>query len=158
MEPDVYPMIRVKPGMGYVHSPTGGIGNRRFRHQASELRAERGPWHGGHRREAVIIGAGQRAATGESALSWDALSAADALALQNELLNDAALPGGTSETSSDDGHQSPAAKHCNEAVRVLARFEPSWFIYDMFNIWAYVLALGLGWGSLWLVSSVGFDL
>ncbi|GAA4926493.1 PH domain-containing protein [Nesterenkonia rhizosphaerae] len=110
------------------------------------------------RMRVVNIGAGQQAATGESALSLDALSAADALALQNELHKDAALPGDTSETTSDDGHQSPAAQHCNEPVRVLARFEPSWFIYNMFNIWAYVLALGLGWGSLWLVSSVGFDL
>lgn len=127
------------------------------------------------RMRVVNIGAGQQAAAGESALSLNALSADDARALQNELLIDAAVPAkepgvspqaegsgltpegdSPAEINSDDDR--PAEPGTAEPVRVFARFEPTWFIYNMFNIWAYALALGLGWGALWLVSTVGIDL
>lgn len=40
---------------------------------------------------------------------------------------------------------------------LIARFQPRWVIYNMFNIWAYILALGLGWGFSWLLGSFGID-
>ncbi|MGO1531675.1 MAG: PH domain-containing protein [Micrococcaceae bacterium] len=98
----------------------------------------------------VAIGAGQQSAAGESAFSLDALGREDALELQQRLLNDAPV----AVTAED-----PAQAAAGEAPRrVLARFEPSWFIYNMFSIWAYVLALGVLWGGLWALSTVGIDL
>lgn len=97
----------------------------------------------------VAIGAGQQSAAGESAFSLDALGREEALELQQRLLNDAPMAA-TAE------NQAPAV--AGEAPRrVLARFEPSWFIYNMFNIWAYVLAIGVLWGLLWALSTVGVD-
>ncbi|NDK30804.1 PH domain-containing protein [Nesterenkonia haasae] len=122
----------------------------------------------------VNIGAGQQAAAGESALSLDALSVADARTLQNSLLRGVEeLPEAQQSTAApEDGPQelpsagaggnvpsrATAAGHIVEPLRVFARFEPGWFIYNMFNIWAYALALGVGWGALWLLSTVGLDL
>lgn len=98
----------------------------------------------------VAIGAGQQSAAGESAFSLDALGREDALELQQRLLNDAPV----TVTAED-----PAPAPAGEAPRrVLARFEPSWFIYNMFSIWAYVMALGVLWGGLWALSTVGVDL
>ncbi|NEC22287.1 hypothetical protein G3I50_29205, partial [Streptomyces parvus] len=42
-------------------------------------------------------------------------------------------------------------------LRVFARFEPRWVVYNMFNAWAYVLVLGVGWGGYWLLSGFGVD-
>ncbi|WP_293695380.1 PH domain-containing protein [uncultured Agrococcus sp.] len=123
------------------------------------------------RMRVINIGAGQQAAAGESALSLDALSVDDALALQTELLTaamdtddlDASCEGVAAEqrkqedASVDEGRH-PVARENGEPIRVFARFQPSWFIFNMFNIWAYVLALGLGWGALWLLGTFGIDL
>ncbi|HIY65230.1 MAG TPA: PH domain-containing protein [Candidatus Agrococcus pullicola] len=116
----------------------------------------------------VNIGAGQQAAAGESALALDALSADDARALQTELLtdvndaNDVDTPSGETgpeqEDQPADGSGAPIGPEHGEPIRVFARFRPSWFVFNMFNIWAYVLALGLGWGALWLLSTFGIDL
>lgn len=124
----------------------------------------------------VNIGAGQQTAARESALSLDALSAEDALALQNSLLRGEAsaadtlnLPPSAQETAglaeetpstkadAEEAGDLDASPATGEPIRVFARFEPTWFIYNMFNIWAYALALGLGWGALWLLSTVGLD-
>lgn len=121
----------------------------------------------------VTIGAGQQTAAGEAALSLDALSAEDARTLQHSLLSEVeelSAPGenatGTalstphSTTADHDGesHEAPTATPpVGEPLRVFARFESSWFIYNMFNVWAYVLALGLGGGAFWLLSSIGVD-
>lgn len=129
------------------------------------------------RMRVVKIGAGQQTAAGESALSLDALSTDDARSLQNVLLRGAAVPAEDARSSLEaEGHRSSpqdppsieaedweagnqsAETGPGEPIRVFARFQPSWFIYNMFNIWAYALALGLGWGALWLLSSVGIDL
>lgn len=125
----------------------------------------------------VKVGAGQQTAAGESALSLDALSADDALALQNRLLRDDASAEGTlrrsatTQARADEPQPSPPADSdaeqsgdqagpppTGEPIRIFTRFEPTWFIYNMFNIWAYALALGLGWGAMWLLSTVGIDL
>lgn len=136
----------------------------RLRHRAARMRV-------------VSIGAGQQTAAGEAALALDALSADDAVALQEELLRGTAVPTGDpgisleternghptqeglpAEATPDGDDHLPATPETGEPIRVFARFEPSWFIFNMFNIWAYALALGLGWGALWLLSSVGVDL
>lgn len=41
---------------------------------------------------------------------------------------------------------------------VLARFRPSWVVYNLFSIWVFVVAFGLVWGAQWFGSSLGFDL
>lgn len=93
----------------------------------------------------VTVGAGQQTGTGEAALLLDALSTADAAALRARLL------ARTSRAAPDD--PGPAAD-----VDVLATFRPWWVIYNMFSIWAYIMAAGLLWGGFWLVSSFGIDL
>lgn len=126
------------------------------------------------RMRVVNIGAGQQAAAGESALTLDALSAEDARVLQHQLLSrvepaedscvlneaesDAGIAGEDPGTDADTDVRRAAAPETGEPVRVFARFEPSWFIFNIFTIWAYVLALGLSWGALWLLSTVGVDL
>lgn len=125
----------------------------RLRHRVSGLRV-------------VAIGAGQQAAAGESAFRLDAVTAADARDLQSGLLRTAASPiadaGGPDvagpDTAPADG--SAAGGEGGErapAPQVLARFRARWVVHNMFSIWAYVLALGLGWGGLWLLSSFGVD-
>ncbi|MGO1594801.1 MAG: PH domain-containing protein, partial [Ancrocorticia sp.] len=93
------------------------------------------------RMRVVTIGAGQQAAAGESALALDALSAEDAQELQHALLDEA-------NDEVELGGQNGQLSHGDEPLRVFARFEPSWVIYNIFNIWAYVFALGLGWGAI----------
>lgn len=41
---------------------------------------------------------------------------------------------------------------------MFARFKPGWFVYNMFSIWAYVIALGVAWGRYWLLATFGIDL
>ncbi|MGO2847202.1 MAG: PH domain-containing protein [Microbacterium gubbeenense] len=95
----------------------------------------------------VTVGAGQQTGVGESALVLDALSKTDAAALQ-ELLLDAP----TAHQSRED--EAPAA----ERVAILASFDPRWVVYNMFSVWAYLMAAGLLWGAFWLLSSLGIDL
>lgn len=104
----------------------------------------------------VAIGAGQQMAAGESAFSLDALSRDDALRLQQRLLNDA--PAVSDPAEPEQAEQPEPVTDEEPTSRVFARFEPGWFIYNMFNVWAFVLALGLLWGGAWLLSTVGVDL
>jgi putative membrane protein len=108
----------------------------------------------------VNIGAGQQAATGESALALDAVSAEDAQALRHLLLRststsstvvdvDAPVTETVAQAAGDDG--------AGDEKEVFAHFRPGWIVYNIFNIWAYVMALGLLWGGYWLASSVGLD-
>jgi putative membrane protein len=124
----------------------------------------------------VTIGAGQQTAAGEAALPLDALSVDDARSLQQVLLRG---PGATEEwaeprpdeavrdepgpAEGERAEQGPAGASgtthpTDEPIRVFARFEPTWFIYNMFNVWAFVMAIGLLWGALWLLDTVGIDL
>ncbi|MET2718092.1 PH domain-containing protein [Streptomyces harbinensis] len=103
----------------------------------------------------VNIGAGQQAAEGESALALDAVSTADARALQDRLLRM------TDATAEPDG-AAPAGEEATRTeetapLAVLARFRPGWVVYHMMSVWAYVLALGFGWGIFWLLGSSGVD-
>lgn len=96
----------------------------------------------------VKIGAGQQSATGEAALALDALTRNDARALQSTLLSRDVRP------AAETPEEAPAESDPRE---ILATFQPGWVIFNMFNIWAYVLALGVLWGGYWLLDSVGVD-
>ncbi|WP_291478751.1 PH domain-containing protein [Corynebacterium sp.] len=100
----------------------------RLRHRLARLRT-------------VEVGAGQQAAAGESALTLDALSHADALALRRVLLG--------ADSTPDTGESSP--------LHVFATLNPRWVIYNMFNMWAYLLAFGLIAGAWGVLSTVGVD-
>lgn len=103
----------------------------------------------------VKVGAGQQAADGASALALDALSAADAQALKDRLVGPSqALPELEGTTAEDS---EPADRDRARPLVVFARFEPRWVVYNMFNVWAYVLAVGLGWGSFWMLDIFGID-
>ncbi|TDC84065.1 PH domain-containing protein [Actinomadura sp. 7K507] len=110
----------------------------------------------------VKIGAGQQSAAGESALTLDAVSVAGAQSLHELLLGRAApdvedaTETESAETESgktENGETEPA----DEQAEVYARFEPRWFVYNMFSVWAYVFAIGVGWGVYWLLSGFGVD-
>lgn len=114
----------------------------------------------------VEIGAGQQAATGESALKLDAVTIADAYALQSELSQfgdrrtNAEVDESTSVESTEPANASEyseAPDSPDEPTQVLATFRPQWVGLNMFSVWGYVLLLGLVWGGSWLLSSVGID-
>lgn len=129
----------------------------------------------------VIIGAGQQKAAGESALKLDAVSVADARALQRDLLDPKDLARATDPAALDDdrpavatedaatgreptadGDASPAEQRSQDSPRdeplaVFARFEPGWAIYNVLNLWTYVIVGGLGWGGVWLLDGFGID-
>lgn len=99
----------------------------------------------------VTIGAGQQTGAGEAALVLDALSKPDAEALRQDLLRTAQPVSAAAATASD-----PAALPDNEEV--FATFRPWWVVYNMFSIWAYLLAAGVLWGVFGLSSTFGIDL
>lgn len=105
----------------------------------------------------ITIGAGQQASANEAAISLDALTKADARALRKRLLT-AEVRQAIAEADEtppqlqepDDGEATP--------LQVFARFQPQWVLYNIFNIWAFVMAIGLLAGVWWLLSSVNIDL
>jgi len=111
----------------------------------------------------VTVGAGQQTGSGESALVLDALARADAVALRERLLADPdpdpvsiSDPASASDPASVPAGADPATR--GEDVEVFATFKPWWVVYNMFSIWAYLMAAGLSWGAFWLASSFGVDL
>lgn len=112
----------------------------------------------------VTIGAGQQTGAGESALLLDALSRADAAALHSLLLDSPApTRPAAPTTAADDVDRSAASDdHPDEAavedVEVFATFRPWWVVYNMFSIWAFLMAAGLLWGAFWFLSTFGLDL
>jgi len=105
----------------------------------------------------ITIGAGQQASANEAAISLDALPAADARALRKRLLTAEvrqaiAEAGQTSDQVQELDDDQPAP------LQVFARFRSGWVLYNIFNIWAFVLALGLVSGGWWLLSSLNIDL
>ena len=114
----------------------------------------------------VTIGAGQQTAAGEAAFVLDALTTEDAARLRRELLGGRAperavvsARGGTvsGESSAEDPSAALEDEDTAEA-EVLATLRPSWVLYNMFSIWAYLTAAGLLWGAFWLASTFGIDL
>lgn len=90
----------------------------------------------------VTVGAGQQTGAGEAALVLDALSKADAARLRRELL-------GLPEAATPDPEPD---------TEVFATLRPWWVVYNMFSVWAYLMAAGVLWGLFWLVSTFGVDL
>ena len=43
-------------------------------------------------------------------------------------------------------------------TEVFATLRPWWVVYNLFSIWAYLMAAGLLWGAFWLASSFGMNL
>ena len=143
----------------------------RLRHRLSGLRI-------------VKIGAGQQSATGESAFALDAVLAADGEKLQHILLRDrrrrraatfaaadaatpdsadtaAATPGtATPDTATEVDDETGAAAEIEQTrpPQVMARLQPRWVIYNLFNIWALVLAAGVLWGGFWLAATFNMDI
>lgn len=103
----------------------------KLRHRAAGLRV-------------VTVGAGQQNGAGEAALLLDALSKDDAALLRRELLGLAA--------------PEPESAGAEPDAEVLATLRPWWVVYNMFSVWAYLMAAGLLWGLFWLVSTFGVDL
>lgn len=96
----------------------------------------------------VEIGAGQQTAASESALSLDAVSKAEAALLHLELIGSVPRPaqeGADRESVDADGE-------------VLSRMRPRWVVYNMFSIWAYIMAAGLFWGAISMGSAFGLDI
>ncbi|HIW99574.1 MAG TPA: PH domain-containing protein, partial [Candidatus Nesterenkonia stercoripullorum] len=145
----IFTRFRVTPS--HVELATGVVMRRHRSIQRDRIRSvdvEAKLRHRIARMRVVNIGAGQQAAAGESALALDALSADDARALQNELLSrvpsaedsgllhepgpDVSSAGGDSvpDTGADDDGRRTAATETGEPLRVFARFEPSWVIFN----------------------------
>ncbi|MEN5073053.1 PH domain-containing protein [Isoptericola cucumis] len=113
----------------------------------------------------VLVGAGQQTAAGESALTLDALSRADAAALRRTLLSGSAgdrrdappaeLAGERADERADEQADEQDREH--DDGRMLARFHPWWVVYNVFSIWAYVTAAGLLWGAYWVATTFGLD-
>lgn len=119
----------------------------RLRHRVAGLRV-------------VNIGAGQQSAAGESALALDAIIAGDAEALRRLLLRRATAPAETSpdgQATDTPAASGPITPDPTTPIAVFARFEPRWLIYNIFNVWAYAVALGIGWGGYWLLITFGVD-
>lgn len=98
----------------------------------------------------LTIGAGQQTNAGESAFVLDAVLKADAEQLRHELLGSRTAPSRAPEEMAD-------APDDGSEDRVFARLHPWWVVYNMFNVWAYLMAIGLLWGGYWLASSFGLD-
>lgn len=114
----------------------------------------------------VTVGAGQQTGAGESALVLDALSRADAAALRSQLL-DAPAPSRAAASASGapivvetGGTTAPHDPQdaAVESVEVFATFRPWLVVYNMFSIWAFLMAAGLLWGAFWFLSTFGIDL
>lgn len=105
----------------------------------------------------VKIGAGQQSSAGESAFALDAVSKADAERLRHLLLRGREHPPvGAEEVTATDGFAA-GHDHGSPNEQVFARLRPRWVVYNMFNIWAYVMSLGLLWGGYWFTTMFGLD-
>ncbi|SDU36582.1 PH domain-containing protein [Jiangella alkaliphila] len=97
----------------------------------------------------VTVGAGQHSAAGEAALMLDAVRAETAQRLRQELLY-----GGPAERPVEETEAAPAPPRDEQ---VFARLERSWVFYNMFSIWAFLMAAGLLWGTYWSLQMFGVD-
>lgn len=106
----------------------------------------------------VTITAGQQTAAGEAALSLDAVSRETAEALRRELLGRAPAVATTSTSAAGRGEQRDRTLDGGpHGERVIQRIRWSWVVYNVFNVWAFLMAAGLLWGAYWLAQSLGLD-
>jgi putative membrane protein len=101
----------------------------------------------------VTIGAGQQRGAGEAAFFLDALSRTGAMELQDELLDAASRVDEVAAT----GTAASGKRIGDLEEEVFATVRPWWVVYNMFSVWAYLMAAGLVWGLYWLASSFGID-
>ncbi|SEF15538.1 PH domain-containing protein [Jiangella alba] len=113
----------------------------KFRHRLTGLRV-------------VTVGAGQHSATGESALTLDAVRAETAERLRQELLYGG--PVEHTDTAGAEAEAEPAPTPRDE--QVYARLQRSWVLYNVFSVWAFLMAGGLLWGTYWALRMFGVDL
>lgn len=104
----------------------------------------------------VKIGAGQQSAAGEAAFDLDAVSVADARALRVLLLRRLPDPAPV-DRGAQAGGPAAAPSGSPPDEQVLARLDPRWVIYNVLNVWALVMAVGLLWGGWWLLAAAGVD-
>ncbi|WP_083460069.1 PH domain-containing protein [Jiangella muralis] len=109
----------------------------KFRHRLTGLRV-------------VTVGAGQHSATGESALTLDAVRVEIAERLRQELL----YGGPVERTDAAEAEPAPAPRD----EQVYARLQRSWVFYNVFSVWAFFMAAGLLWGTYWALRMFGLDL
>ncbi|RIQ19515.1 PH domain-containing protein [Jiangella rhizosphaerae] len=101
----------------------------------------------------VTVGAGQHSAAGEAALTLDAVRVDTAQRLRQELLY-----GGPAERTSEPEPQAVTeAAPRPDDEQVFARLERSWVVYNMFSVWAFLMAAGLLWGTYWALQMFGLD-
>lgn len=106
----------------------------------------------------VTIGAGQQASAGEAALAIDALTKADAEQLRRNLLRERPATREPIRAGNSPGQEDAAGKGEPDAGEVYARLRPWWVVYNVFSIWAYVMAAGILWAIFWLTSTFGLNL
>lgn len=118
----------------------------KFRHKLAGLRV-------------VTVGAGQHSAAGEAALVLDAVRTETAQRLRQDLLYGVApapaAPASVSPSAEVAAQAEPTPSPREE--QVLARLDRSWVFYNMFSIWAFLMAAGLLWGTYWLLQMFGLD-
>lgn len=151
---------RVTPS--YVEVKTGVLFRRRRSIQRDRIRSIDTEAKLRHRiagLRVVTIGAGQQSTANEAALDLDALIAADAQALRQRLLTTEVRHAmAEPAVTIDDQEQVESEASDQEApLQVFARFRPGWVVYNVFNIWAYAVALGLVGGTWWLLSTLNID-
>lgn len=107
----------------------------------------------------VSIGAGQQTSTGEMAFKLDALTKHGAEELRREILGITDGPAPASrEVVPAPVEESPEQSERGMHVEVLEKLQFRWVWYNIFTIWAYVIAAGIVWMVAWLLSSFGVDL
>ena len=99
----------------------------------------------------VAIGAGQQVTANEAAFDLNALAKTDAFALRRRLMQERAGPG-TDRTKGEDAIEGAGS------TEVFARFRAWWVAYNVFSIWAYLMATAVLWGAFWIAATFGVDL
>ncbi len=99
----------------------------------------------------VAIGAGQQTAANEAAFDLNALTKAEAFALRRRLMRERVAPV-RDEAKGEDGTEDRGS------TEVFARFRAWWVVYNIFSIWAYLMAAAVLWGAFWIAATVGVDL
>ena len=100
----------------------------------------------------VTVGAGQHSSAGEAALVLDAVRTETAERLRQELLYGVIADPADAVDAAEPAEPRPAT-----GGRVLARLDRTWVFYNMFSIWAFLMAAGLLWGTYWLLQMFGLD-
>lgn len=109
----------------------------------------------------VTIGAGQQTGAREAAVKLDALSRTGAEQLRSELMGIVHAAGGSPSSAEDPATTQDETERWatpESSGHVIARFQLRWVLYNVFTLWAYVMAAGVLWAGGWLLSSFGIDL